>query len=208
MKSHDGVEVYENLLEITAPQHSCLVVWDVQNGLVDRCFNRVELLANLRKLLGALRGRMPVFYTLITPPPRGFRSSWGVYSMMRRFRVDDPGKIPEFMAPGSHEREIPAEVAPEPGDLVLEKPTANIFLGTPFEAMIRPRGIQTILFTGIATEVGVETSARDAGARGFYPVIVTDCVSASDREAHERSVAGMRRSFIAAASDEVIGCME
>jgi nicotinamidase-related amidase len=204
LKNFKGVEVYENLKEIIAPQHTCLVVWDVQNGLVDRIYNKEVFITNLKNLIESLRGRMPIAYTLITPLPQSFQSSWGLYSMMKRFKVDDPGKCPRFMAPGSPEREIPKEVAPQPEDLVIEKSTPNIFLGTPFEAMMRNRGIQTLIFTGIATEIGVETSTRDAGARGFYPVIAVDCVSSMDKEAHERSLMNMSKSFIAAGSTEII----
>ena len=40
MKNINGITIYENLKEIIDPKHSCLVVWDVQNGLVERIFNR------------------------------------------------------------------------------------------------------------------------------------------------------------------------
>ncbi len=196
MRNFNGMEIYENLGEIANPSHSCLVVWDVQNGLVDRIFNKEIFLEKLKKVVETLRGKMPVVYTLITPPPQGFQSSWAVYSMMKRYRVDDPAKLPVFMAPGSRDREVAPTVAPQPGDVTLEKPTANIFLGTNFEAMMRNRGIKTLLFTGIATEIGVEASARDAAARGFYPVVISDCVSSMDKEAHERSLLNMARMFI------------
>lgn len=204
MKNYKGIEVYENLKEIISPKHTCLVVWDVQNGLVDRIFNKEVFIKNLANLLGKIRGRMPVAYTLITPLPRGYLSSWGLYSMMKRYQVNDPEKLPVFMAPGSKEREIPKEVEPQPEDLVIEKSTPNIFLGTNFEAMMRNRGITSLIFTGIATEIGVETSARDAGARGFYPVIAADCVSSADKDAHERSLLNMSKAFISASSNEII----
>jgi nicotinamidase-related amidase len=100
------------------------------------------------------------------------------------------------MAPGSPDREIPAAVAPGPKDVAFEKSTPNIFLGTNFEAMLRNRDITTILFTGIATEMGVEHSARDASSRGFFPVVVSDCVSSADQAAHERSLTNMARMLI------------
>ena len=167
MKSIHGIYIYENLKEIVDPAHSCLVVWDVQNGLVERIFNREAFLAALKPFVESFRGRMPVFYTLITPLSREFASSWFFYSMMRRFKVDDPNKLPKFMAPGSEERMIPEPIKPKPGDVVLEKSTASIFPGTNFEFMLRNRNISTILFTGIATEIGVESSARDASTGGF-----------------------------------------
>jgi nicotinamidase-related amidase len=110
--------------------------------------------------------------------------------------VDDVKKLPSFMAPGSQERMIPEAVEPKSSDVVLEKSFASIFLGTNFEFMLRNRSITTILFTGIATEIGIESSARDASNRGFYPVVVSDCVSSMDREAHERSLKNMDKLFI------------
>ncbi len=196
MKNFNGTHVFETLQEIVDPSHSCLVVWDVQNGLVDRIFNKEIFLERLKNLLVAIGGRMPVVYTLITPLPQKFQSSWGLYTMMKRFRVDDPSKLPVFMPPGSKEREVPPAVKPKPEDIVLEKATANIFLGTNFESLMRNRQIQTILFTGIATEIGVETSARDAAARGFYPVVLSDCVSSMDKDAHERSLLNMGKMFV------------
>jgi nicotinamidase-related amidase len=196
MKDINGVILYENLKEIVDPKHSCLVVWDVQNGLVDRIFNKEDFLSSLKPFIEKLRARMPVVYTLITPLPRPFASSWSLYSMMRRFNVDDVKKLPSFMAPGSKERIIPGAVEPKSSDIVLEKSFASIFLGTNFEFMLRNRGITTILFAGIATEMGIESSARDASNRGFYPVVVSDCVSSMDKEAHERSLKNMDKLFI------------
>ena len=85
------------------------------------------------------------------------------------------------MAIGSKEREIPEMIQPKDTDTVLEKSTASIFLGTNFEYMMRNHNVTTLIFTGIATEMGIESSARDASNRGFYPVVVSDCVSSFDR---------------------------
>lgn len=203
MQQVNGVVVYENLQEIVDPKHSCLVVWDVQNGLVDRSFNKEEFLANLKNFIEKLRNKMPVVYTLITPVTRGFDSGWRYYSAMRRFNVTDVSKIPPFMAIGSKEREIPEVVLPQGSDIVIDKPAASIFIGTNFEFMMRNRGITTLIFTGIATEVGIDSSARDAGNRGFYPVIVSDCVSSGDRESHERSLATLAKVLIVETSANI-----
>jgi nicotinamidase-related amidase len=124
--------------------------------------------------------------------------------MMKRFQVTEVDQLPPFMAPGSKEREIPEGVKPKDGDLVLEKPSASIFIGTNFEYLMRARGITTLLFTGIATEFGIESSARDASNRGFYPVVVSDCVSSMDREAHERSLENLDRLVIVNSSSEIL----
>jgi len=204
MITANGITVYEDLAEIVAPQHTCLVVWDVQMGLVNRIFNREAFLGSLKGLLEGLRPKMPVVYTLITPPPRAFQSAWNIYSMMRRFNVRDVGRLPAFMAPGSKEREIPEAVKPAEGDVLLDKPTASIFVGTNFEYLMRSRRVTTLIFTGIATEFGIESSARDASNRGFYPVIVADCVSSSDRDAHARSLENLEKLVIVKTSAEIL----
>jgi len=204
MKTADGVIVYENIREIVEPRHSCLIVWDVQNGLVDKTFNKEEFMATLKNFIEKMRGKMPVVYTMITPPPKGFASSWNYYSMMRRFNVDDINKLPPFMAIGSEERAIPEIVKPRPTDIVLEKPTPSILIGTNFEYLMRNRGITTLIFTGIATEIGIESSARDASNRGFYPVVVSDCVSSSDKEAHERSLRNLAKLLIVEKAGDIL----
>jgi nicotinamidase-related amidase len=207
MRTFNGIEICEDLREIVAPARSCLVAWDVQNGLVERIFNKEEFKSNLGRALAGLRGRMPVLYTLITPPPREFLSGWGYYSMMRRYGQTDPAKLPAFMAPGSPEREVPPELKPAAGDLVLEKPAASVFVGTNFENLLRARGIRTVIFSGIATEIGIESSARDASNRGFYPVVLADCVSSADRAAHERSLENLRKLVIVETSAAVLAAV-
>jgi nicotinamidase-related amidase len=50
----------------------------------------------------------------------------------------------------------------------------------------------------------VESSARDASNRGFYPVVVSDCVSSMDKEAHDRSLQNMARLFIVEDSGSIL----
>jgi nicotinamidase-related amidase len=202
-----GILIYETLSEIIDPGHSCLIVWDVQNGLVDRIFNKEEFIVNLKGFIENVRNKMPVVYTLITPLPGEFRSSWSIYNMMRRYNVKEVDKLPHFMAPGSREREIPEGVKPERNDIILDKSTASIFIGTNFENMMRNRGITTLIFAGIATESGIESSARDASNRGFYPVVVSDCVSSMDQNAHERSLKNLDKVVVVKNSAELLKSM-
>jgi len=96
----NGITIYENMAEIVDPVHSCLIVWDVQNGLVDRIFNQKEFIGNLKRMVDILRNKMPVAYTLITPAPREYQSSWNIYNMMRRYNVKNVDKLPNFMPQG------------------------------------------------------------------------------------------------------------
>jgi nicotinamidase-related amidase len=123
---------------------------------------------------------------------------------MKRFNIKEVGKLPRFMSPGSKEREIPEALRPEQDDIVLDKSTASIFIGTNFEYMMRNRGITTLIFTGITTEIGIDSSARDASNRGFYPVVVSDCVSSMDKDAHERSLRNLDKIVIVKSSAEIL----
>ena len=77
-------------------------------------------------------------------------------------------------------------------EIVIDKHTASIFIDTGFENMLQNAGIITVVFTGIATESGIESSARDASSRCFYSVVVSDCVSSLDKDGHDRSLENMK----------------
>jgi nicotinamidase-related amidase len=205
MKTLGKLVIFENLKEIVNPEHTALVLWDCQNGLVNKIFNREEFLENLKALLDAARRhKIPVVYTRITPLPAGYQSAYGIYQAMKRFNVSDPAKIPVFMNLGSPEAEINVGLSPAEGEVTLNKHTPNIFFGTNFEQLMRFRGIQTILFTGIATEYGIEHSAREAAIRGFYTIIVSDCVSSSDKTMHEMALKIMLRMCLVLPSKDIL----
>jgi nicotinamidase-related amidase len=205
MKTLGQLVIPESLEEIVHPDHTALVIWDCQNGLVNSIFNRDEYLVNLKTLLDtARRQKIPVIYTKITPIPPGYQSAWSIYQAMKRFNVDDPMKIPILMKVGSPEAELNSIIAPIEGELVLNKYSPNIFFGTNLEQWIRFRGIQTVLFTGIATEIGIDHSAREAAVRGFYPVVVSDCVSSSNKAADEMALLILPRLCIVTSSKDIM----
>ncbi|MGC8545350.1 isochorismatase family cysteine hydrolase [Athalassotoga sp.] len=191
--------------EIVDPIHTCLVVWDVQNALVERIFNKEEFVNHLETLIKGVRGKMPIFYTKITPLKNGFQSSWSYYTTMKNFGIspEEAVKMPHFMSK-PEARDVYPEVFPSSDDIVIEKSTASIFVGTDFEQMLRNRGITTIMFTGISTEIGIESSARDASNRGFYTVIISDCVSSSNKELHESALKVLDKMFIVRNSSEIL----
>ncbi|MEM0156344.1 MAG: isochorismatase family cysteine hydrolase [Thermoplasmataceae archaeon] len=177
---------YEKLIR---KEGSALIVWDVQEALISRIFNKDEFFGNVKKLLAEARKLpIPVFYTKITPLPEKFESPIRRAAGFSRFQ---PGDIPDEIRPASE-------------DIVLNKNTASIFIGTNFELMTRNAGIKTLIFTGIATEMGIETSARHAQNLGYLPVIVEDGVSSSDKEAHERSLKNMAKLMPVIKTDGLI----
>ncbi|MDG7044293.1 MAG: cysteine hydrolase [Nitrososphaerota archaeon] len=169
---------------------SGLIVWDMQEALVNFSFNKVDLLKSVGQLISEARAlSIPIFYTKITPLPDRFESSARRISMRR-------GKF----EPG----DIVREIYPLSNDIVINKNTASLFVGTNFEMMARNASLTSLVFTGIATEIGVESSARHAQNLGFIPVIAKEAVSSSDREAHERSLLNMQKLFPVLTNDEII----
>ena len=69
--------------------------------------------------------------------------------------------------------------------------------------LLHNSGKTTIIITGIATEYGVESTARDALNRGFFPVIISDAVSSSNKEGHFRSLENMKNLTIILTSKEL-----
>jgi nicotinamidase-related amidase len=198
--------IYKNLKEIVDPIHTALAVIDVQNTLVDSIYNREEFLHNLKVFLQHARNNnIPVIYCRVTIPPKAYLSSWRAYNLMTRFGVDSLEKLPKFFDLNNPESEINAEVAPMKDEVVIAKTTTSIFVGTNFESLMRNRGIKTILFTGIATEVGVDSSARDASDLGFYTVVVQNCVSTRDtKEMNEWALKILKKVCLVVPSKEIM----
>lgn len=90
------------------------------------------------------------------------------------------------------EQDIAFTIKPQQNELVIDKHTASIFIDTSFEYMLRNAGIVSVVFTGIATEFGIESSARDAFNRGLYSIVISDCVSSHDKVGHDRSLENMK----------------
>ena len=81
-------------------------------------------------------------------------------------------------------------------------------MGTHFENMLRNRGARAILFTGISTEIGIASSARDAANRGFYTVVVSDCVSSGNKELHEATLKILGSICLVVSSREIMQTWE
>ena len=181
----------DDFKRILDPKKSGLVVWDVQNMTVERISNKKEFLENTNALIKTAHDcGIPVFFSKITPLPERFESeARKFFYKNRKLNMTPEG--------------LELAIKPDGSDTVISKNTASIFIGTNFELMVRNAGITTLVFTGIATEIGVESSARDALNRGIFPVIAEDAVSSGDKDAHERSLLNMRKMFIVLETEEI-----
>jgi ureidoacrylate peracid hydrolase len=70
------------------------------------------------------------------------------------------------------------EVAPE--DIVLEKPRFGAFQGTYLESLLRSRGVEAVIVTGVSTNVCAETTAREANVRDFRVFFIEDATATRD----------------------------
>jgi nicotinamidase-related amidase len=182
------------LSEILSSENSALLVWDVQNMLVQNIFNKETFLANTKNVISSAKEHnVPVIFSKITPLPAKFESPVRKYFYKKRLSSFKQG--PDG---------LDLSIEPTDSDIVIPKNTASMFIGTNFELLLRNAGITTIVITGIATEIGVESTARDAANRGFFPVIITDAVSSSNQEAHNRSLENLKAMTILLKTEEVI----
>ena len=184
-KIGDNKIVYNTIEEILDPSHTALVVWDVQHGTTKVIFNKEEFNKNLNSVVElARKSNIPIFFTPIQMLPKRFESSSIIYTLGK---LGFDRLFEQFSA---EDRDF--TLKPKEDEIVINKHTGSIFIDTGFERMLRNAGIITVVFTGIATEGGVESSARDAFNRGFYSVVVSDCVSSPSKDGHNRSLENMK----------------
>lgn len=93
--------------------------------------------------------------------------------------------VPQRPAWPANWTEIVPEIGPRDGDLVITKRQWGAFHGTELDLQLRRRGIGTIVLGGISTNIGVESTARDAFERGYQQVFVEDAMSSFGEEAHQ-----------------------
>lgn len=84
--------------------------------------------------------------------------------------------------------EIVADLAGHPADLRVTKHNWSAFYGTDLDLQLRRRGVTQIVLAGIATSIGVESTARAAHEHGYDVTVATDAVTDIDAEAHRNSV--------------------
>jgi ureidoacrylate peracid hydrolase len=87
------------------------------------------------------------------------------------------------------------EVKPQDGEIIIEKHSFSGFFGTELDRLLRFRGIKTLVFTGVATNVCVESTLRDGFFLGYYIVLLEDCCDSSTRKLHDATIDNVRAHF-------------
>ncbi len=88
-----------------------------------------------------------------------------------RERPELKGKL---LARGTWDYALVDRLTPEPGDIVIEKPRYSAFYNTALDSVLRARGVRTLAFCGIATNVCVESTLRDGYHREYFGVLIED----------------------------------
>lgn len=99
-------------------------------------------------------------------------------------RIGDPGPMGRILVRGERGHDIVDELAPLPGEVVLDKPGKGAFHQTDLEQILRNRGIDTLLVAGVTTEVCVHTTVREGNDRGYRCVVLGDACASYFPEFH------------------------
>jgi ureidoacrylate peracid hydrolase len=175
------------------PSETAVIVVDMQNayasvgGYIDVAGFDVSgapsAIAKTRQVLEAARaaGVTVIFFQNGWDPEyreAGTTASpnWHKSNALKTMRAR-PELAGTFLAKGTWDYAIVDELTPQPGDIVIPKTRYSGFFNTNVDSMLRARGIRNIVFTGIATNVCVESSLRDAFHLEYFAVVLEDATN-------------------------------
>ncbi|MFC9456701.1 hydrolase [Streptomyces sp. NPDC056983] len=165
----------------TLDERTALVVIDLQKGIVGAPttpYTGAEVVARSVELADAFRTHgLPVVLVRVSAAADGADAVPGRNETQGR-----TGARPEGWDV------IVDELSGHPEDITVTKRNWGAFFGTDLDLQLRRRGITQVVMTGVATSIGVESSARAAHEHGYHVTLATDAMTDLDVEAHRNSI--------------------
>ena len=181
--------VHRSLEEMVSPRHAALLVVDVQKDLCPPSY--APMLPRLARVIEAARkAKVFVIYVQNVVLPGGISHSPSEIS--RRTAL---GLRLEYTLEGTPGAQFVPEIAPRPGEPVVRKHRLNAFEGTSLDLLLRSRGIETIVVTGVATHGCVISTSYAAVALNYYVIPVADCVDSWQRDLHDAALHVMKHTM-------------
>ena len=175
------------------PATTALIVVDMQNyfmqpGMPACCDAARDIVPNINRLVTTVRGAGGTIVWIVTEALPASAKDWpNLYELgddhVRQARI-------EQLAAGSEGHALWPSLSPIDSDLTVTKTRYSAFIegSSDLEPQLRARLVDTVLITGVATNVCCESTARDAMMRGFRTVMVSDANAANSDEEHAASL--------------------
>jgi nicotinamidase-related amidase len=191
MKRAYGLDIPETLEEACDPRRTALVVYDMQVGIVPQLPTGPAIVERVARILRAARdGGYRVVFTRHMSLPNKLAGVTQLRTAMAWQRVSEPERtISPFLRDSAGFHIVP-ELAPRDDEAVFDKLAMSAFEGTPLDFTLRDCGINAFLIVGIALEIGIEPTVKNATDLGYIPIVVDDACGFRDVAAAERARAG------------------
>jgi nicotinamidase-related amidase len=199
-------DFFRSLHEKVAPRHTALLVIDMQTGYWPprgEEHTGSEILPALLPFIDAARqASVPVAYIRNSFSPWVNQPPW--YEAWESIRA---GGHEGYLIEGTPGVDVMEPLAPAQGELVLNKHFWNVFAHSPMDLVLRSRKIKTVLLTGGGVLGAIESTGKDAVVRGYYSVLVTDCIWPTEGPVRDVGLGYLsKRVGAPATSQEVIEC--
>jgi nicotinamidase-related amidase len=193
MKEVFGISIQQTLEDVCDPSKLALLVYDMQVGIVSQLKGCGPVTERVARVLEAARhAGVRIFFTRHLSLPKELMGAFQYRMAMAWQRVDDPAKVQPWFLRDSPGFAIVPELTPRPSEAIFDKLAMSAFEGTPLEMALRDCGITAVAIVGIATEIGIEPTARHAADLGIIPVVIADACGAGHEDAAARSLEALR----------------